>query len=115
MTTALTKTTAPDSYASATVAVTENAADTGSQNHYVSTGKELIIFRNSNATTAYTITITSQTDDYGRLGHITTEAIGSGIMKVFGPVKNPGWRNSSGNVLCEASNANVLISVITVP
>jgi len=97
------------------VTLTRTAADTSNQNKFTATGNDLLIFENTSADTAYTVTITSENDKYGRSGDITTEAIGSGVIKFYGPMKVHGWRDSAGVINCEASNANVKIAVIALP
>lgn len=115
MTTLLTKTTAPGAYAAAGVAVTMAAADVGAGNHFVSTGKELVIARNSGAG-GHTITITSGLDELNRTGTITAEAIAAGAIRIYGPFPQEGWTaTGTRNILISADDAEVLFGVVTLP
>lgn len=112
--TTLTRSTAPGSYGAAGAAVTFTAADVANKNQFTATGRELVIARNSGAS-AYTITITSAPDPYGRTGHITAESIAAGETKVFGPFKRSGWQQTDGFFYLEASNAAVLFGIVVLP
>ncbi len=114
MTTALTKTTAPGSYAAAGVAVTMTAADVGAGNHYACSGRDLIIAHNTGAGEHH-VTITSQVNGKQRLGTITAEAIAAGDIRIYGPLPAAGWMNASRNVLCSADNAEVKFGIVTLP
>lgn len=55
----------------------------------------LVIWRNTNATTARTVTVTSTHDPFGRLGHITAFSLAAGeeYARFFLP---SGWESSVG-------------------
>ncbi|MEE9451099.1 MAG: hypothetical protein V3V72_13700 [Ignavibacteriaceae bacterium] len=110
--TALTPTTAPGAYASALTVVTMDAADVGNGNSFVGTNEDLILAWNDSAT-PYTVTITSQTSDKGRLGTITTQAIAADAHLILGPMLNNGWADSGGLINVSASNASVKFGIIT--
>lgn len=101
----------PGSYATALTVVTMTATDVANGNHFVATGNDLILAWNDSAT-PYTVTLTSQLSSKNRLGTITTQAIAADAHLVFGPLKNEGWINSSGQVLITASNAAVKFGII---
>ena len=110
--TTLVKTVAPGGYASAGVTVTMAAADIVNKNRFVASGNDLVVAYNSSVG-ALTVTIESSDDERGREEDITAEAIAAGAMRVFGPFKNLGWRQSGLSYLhLEASAADVLLGVI---
>lgn len=98
------------SYAASMTAVTFTASDTVNGNSVLSTGKELIVARNTGGA-SYTLTLTSVVDAFGRLGTIT-ETLAAGAYRAFGPVQVAGWRQA-GNVLwLDGSNAAIEIAVL---
>lgn len=113
----LTKTVAPGGYAAAGVALTI-AASTGasgsSGNQFVSTGKELVIAQNTDAS-PHTVTITSSNDPFGRAGTITAESIAAGAFHIFGPFPTPGWQQGDGMVYLEATDITVKFAVVVLP
>lgn len=96
------------------VLLTETAADTVNFNQAVHTGKEIILARNTNVA-AQTVTITSAPDALGRIGHITADSVGIGATKIYGPFPTHGWRQVDGFLYFQASNAQVLFTVIRLP
>ena len=113
--TTLTKTTAPGGYASAGVTVTMAAADTVNKNQFVASGNDLVVAYNSSGG-GLTVTIESSNDERGREEDITAEAIAAGAVRIFGPFKNLGWRQSGEQyIYLEASAADVLLGVIQLP
>ena len=114
MATDLTKSVAPGSYASALILLTMSAADVGG-NEFVSSGNDLIIVHNTHGSIDYYVTLTSKPDPMGRLGHITQYDIPWGEIRVFGPTKNLGWRQTNGTILITAENAAIKIGIIKLP
>jgi len=112
--TALTKTAAPGGYAGAGVAVTMAVADVGNMNSVPASGNDLIVAQNTDVS-AHNITVTSVADQYGRLGHITSESIAAGAIRIYGPFKRDGWVQTDGNIYLQADNALVKFGVITLP
>jgi len=101
-------------YPTAGVTITATAADTANQNRTLHTGKEIIIARNSGASTR-TVTITSLADSQqGRTGNIAAENILAGVIKTFGPFALDGWKQTDGYIYFESNHAEVLFSVIRV-
>ncbi|KKL29024.1 hypothetical protein LCGC14_2369290 [marine sediment metagenome] len=92
-------------------AATGSSGDDGEKT--LLTGKELILIKNG--ATPRTITITSVNDEFGRTGNIAAYAIGANEFAMFGPFKQPGWRQTDGFLYFEANNAEVLIAVIRLP
>jgi hypothetical protein len=99
-------------YPTAPTTVTATAADTTNKEQTELTGREIIIFRNSGASTR-NVTITSTADDKNRTGDVTF-SLAAGAIKFIGPLGLEGWRQSSGVLYFEADHAEVLISVLRV-
>lgn len=113
----LTKTTALGAYGTYAVNaadLTMAAADVVNKNQFVASGNDLIVAHNTGAS-AYTVTISSAPDPYGRSGDIAAYSIGAGEYAVFGPMKLPGWMQTDGKVYLEASNAAVKFGVVALP
>lgn len=85
-----------------------------SSNTFVCTGKELLIARNSSTDTTYTITITSQLDEYNRSGDITAYEIGPLEYAAFKFTNTRGWRDSSGLVSFTVNNASIYVAILNV-
>lgn len=113
--TTLTKTTGVGPNPTAGVAVTMTAADVTNKNQFTLTGREILIVHNTHATTAFTFTVTSIADPYGRTGHITAESIAAGAIKALGPFSLEGWKQTDNYLYCEASDASVKFGVYTLP
>ena len=84
-------------------------------NHYVANGREIVEVWNSDGTNPYTVTITSQADEYGRTGSITTYSLAAGEFAAFGPLPKRGWANGSGEVLISGSNAAIKFLILRIP
>ena len=110
--TAITKSSAPGAFTTAGVEVVFAAADVSNKNNYIMTSDELLVARNTGASTR-TITVNSSADERGRVKDITTENILAGAYRVYGPFRSKvGWVQSGGVLHFEASNAEVEFSVI---
>ena len=94
--------------------LTMAAADTVNQNQFTCQGNDLVIAHNTGGS-AYTVTVTSADDPYGRSGDVDAYSVGAGEYAIFGPFKSPGWQQSDGKVYLEASNAAVYFGVVTLP
>ena len=110
----LAKSAAPGSYTTGGVAVTMTVAGIVNKEQFICTGKELVIAQNTGAS-AYTVTINSVADEYGRTGDITAHSIAAGAIAVFGPFSVHGWRQSNDNIYLEANNIAVKFGVIVLP
>ena len=113
--TSLTPIVAAGSYQSALTALTFTAGDNSNGNRFTPTGSELIIVWNSHATNAYTVTLTSVADGYGRLGTITAESVAAVTYKMFGPIKQLGWQQTDGYIYLDCENAAIKYCIITLP
>jgi len=82
------------------------------------TGREIILVWNSHASISYTYSVTSQTDEKGRIGDITTYNLDFGEFAVIGVglTNSPGWKNQSTGLLSViVSNAAVKWAVLKLP
>ncbi len=91
------------------------AADTVNKEEVVLTGKELLLVRNADGAGAHPITITSVNDEFGRTGNVASYSIGISEFAMFGPFKQPGWRQTDGKLYFEADNVNIEFAVIRLP
>lgn len=92
--------------------LTALAADTTNKQQTTLTGNEIIIARNSGAT-SHTVTITSTPDrSSGRSGDITGDSLAAGVTKMYGPFPLDGWRQTNGKIYFEANHVEILFSVI---
>jgi hypothetical protein len=103
------------SYATSNIAeLVMTAADAVNYNDVVARDGQMVVAHNTGAS-AYTITITSSANAYGRLGNITTYSLGAGEYAIFGPFRMDGWVQSDGRLYFEASNAAVKFGVVNLP
>lgn len=114
----LTKTIALGSYgnyATAGVAdLTMTAADTSDLNQFVANGNDLVIAHNTGAS-AYTVTITSMPDPFGRTKDIAAYQLEVGDYAVFGPFALTGWVQTDGKIYLQANNAAIKFGVVQLP
>lgn len=93
--------------------VTEQAADVANGNRFKLTSREILLCRNTNAaSTARTVTITSQPDRNGRTKDITTYSVGAGEVHAIPPLQADGWKDAEGYLNVSGSHAEMLFSVI---
>ena len=115
--TSLTKTTVPGPYADTGTVVTMTAADVANMNQFTLTGKEVVIARNSGATTR-NITFTSVNDRFGRTNDLTNTIL-AGEIKVYGPgLALEGWESVASGITymyLQADHAEVLFGVMVLP
>lgn len=112
-TTVLVPTVAPGSYGNDMLELTMAAADIVDQNHFVATGKDLVIAHNTSGG-GLTVTITSVANKWGRTRNVAAVNIGAGEYQIFGPMERKGWE-SSGIILLEASAVDVLFGIVNLP
>ena len=110
--TVLTKTTPPGAYAGTSTAVTATAADVANGNSFPLVGGEIILIRNTDAS-PQTWTATSIANSIGRVEHITAESIAAGVVRVWGPAKLEGWRQTDGSFYLTASSALVTFTILS--
>lgn len=113
-TTVLVKTAMPGPYGTAGVAITWAAADVANGNHFVHTGKEILLARNDDVG-PQTVTVTSENDPQGRTGDITTDSIAASAYATYQKFPVSGWRNTAGNIVIAASDANIFLAVLQLP
>jgi hypothetical protein len=94
--------------------LTGQAADAVNFNSTPCTGREMVIVHNTDVG-AQTVTFHSVADAFNRTGDITAYSIPAGKKAVFGPFRPSEWRQADGNLYIDASSANVLIDVVTLP
>src|SRR6476660_1851250 len=102
------------SQASAGVAITYTTGDAINGHKLTSTGKEVLIAKNTGAV-ARTVTVTSAPDQMGRTKDIAAESIAAGAERVFGPFSQLGWQQTDGTIYVDVSHAEVLLAVLTLP
>ena len=113
--TTLTKTNAPGHYATSGQTLTFTAADVTNGNQFKATGKELLIARNTDDATAYSVTVSSAPDPYGRTGDISQHSIPPLETHIFGPFPVLGWQQSDGYIYVDAENAAIELAVVVLP
>lgn len=110
------RTTVPSTYAAApVVALTFTTADPANNHQIRATGREKLIVRNNHATIAYTITITSSVDVYGRTKDVTAYSIPALATVTIGPFPLEGWVQTNGYINVDAANASLLLAVEVLP
>lgn len=114
----LPKTTALGPYGDYSVAnsadLTMTAGDVANKNQFAATGNDVVVAHNTGGS-AYTLTVTSSPDPYGRTKDISTYSIGAGEYAVFGPLELPGWVQPDGKIYLEVSNAAIKLGVVKLP
>lgn len=113
-TTLLVKTVLPGPYDTDGVTITWAAADTVNNNHFLSTGKEILLARNDDAG-AQTVTVTSTADPQGRTGDITADSIAAAAYHAWQKFPVSGWRNTAGEIVVTASDAGIFLAVLEIP
>jgi hypothetical protein len=93
------------------------ALDNVNGNSFPFTGREVIVFQNSNAGGAQTVTLASAPDAQGRTGDIAAYSIAASGFAFFYPgTGNPvGWRQSDGNVYIDCNAATVKAIILRLP
>lgn len=99
------------SYAADAADLPMTAADVANMNQFTASGRDLVVAHNTGGS-AYTVTITSSPDPYGRSRDIATYSLGAGEYAVFGPFELTGWVQTDGKVYLQASNAAVKFGVV---
>lgn len=116
--TPLVKTTALGPYGDYSVAnaadLTMAAGDVANKNDFPATGDDLVVAHNTGGS-AYTLTVTSAPDPYGRTKDITAYSIGAGEYAVFGPLELTGWVQADGKIYLEVNNAAIKLGVVKLP
>jgi hypothetical protein len=94
------------------------AADNVNGNQAPSTGREILLVRNTDAA-PQTVTVSSSPDPLNRSGDITTYSLPIGSVTpqfaVLGPFPISGWKQPDGNLYFTASAATIAFAVIQLP
>lgn len=93
------------------VTVTATAADATEKEQTLLTGRELLIARNSGASSRV-CTITSVAHPVTKRTGDIVETIPAGEMRLFGPFDVDGFKQTNGYLYFEAAHADILWSVI---
>jgi len=88
------------------------ASDTAEGTGFIPSGKDILLAQNTNVG-AQTITVTLETDEYGRAGAVTTYSIGADEIAYFGILD--GAYNTSSVVHIETSSDDVHLAVLALP
>lgn len=110
---AITVQTIPTGYDQTLDALTFTALSAGADDTFVSTGRELLIFRNDDAG-AQSVTITSETDPQGRTGD-TTLSMAAGTYAVSQLFPRVGWAASNGLISIVCTVATIYVAVLRLP
>lgn len=111
--TSLTPVSVAGGYAGAAVVCAWADADVANGNRVTSTGRELVLARNTGAAPV-SVTITSALDPFNRSGDIV-EAVAAGVTKAFGPFAQTGWRQTDGYLYLSAPSTDIEFVVLVLP
>lgn len=109
------QTLAPLANVSGARTVTWTAADTTWFDAAVSTGREILLVRNTHATDDGTVTIMGVADAYGRTANITDYVIHPGDVAFFGPLSSAGFLQANGKFWFSGSAATIEFAVVRLP
>ncbi len=110
---ALTVQTIPTAYDQTLDALTFAALSAGEDDTFVSTGRELLIFRNDDASPVV-VTITSTDDPQGRTGD-TTLSVTNATYAVSQLFPRVGWASAAGLVSIVCADADMKVAVLRLP
>lgn len=113
-TTVIVKSPLPGPYDTDGITPTWQAGDVANGNHFISTGKEILLARNDDVG-AQTVTVTSTNDPQGRTGDITADSIAAAAYAVWQKFPVSGWRNAAGEIVIAVSDAGVFLAVLQIP
>ena len=91
------------------------AADSVNGNQFVPAAGDILKARNTHATIARTITLTSIGDERGRLGTITAYNLAAGEEAYFHFGDLVGWKQADGFIYLDASTADIFWTVLRRP
>ena len=102
-------------YTGASLTWTATNSTTADGESVSSTGKDLILARNTNSsTTAYTVTITSVADSLGRTRDMSL-SVAADAYAMFGPFRQTGWKQTDGNIYFASTNNDIEFAVLRLP
>ncbi len=92
------------------------ASNSADGNYFVSTGREIILVQNADASTQ-TVTIDSVADEKNREGDITTYSMAAGDFAALGVglTNAKGWKQTSGQIYINTSDDDVKLAVLRLP
>lgn len=103
----------PGTVTAGQLAITFTAADAVNGNSFNITGHEILVIYNSAPSTAYTVTISSVPDQYGRSADITAYSVAAASFAAFSfRGGTSGWKQTDGTVHVTASNSSIEFAVI---
>jgi hypothetical protein len=80
---------------------------------FTSTGREIVILQNSGAS-AYTFTLVSSADPYGRTGDVLNYSLAAGEFAIFAP-QYAGYASGAGKITITVSNIAIKILIGRAP
>lgn len=92
------------------------ATDNSNGNYFACTGREIVIFFNSDVG-AQTVTIDSVADEKNRQADITAYSLAAGDYVCFGGglTNSKGWKQTNGQIYIDSSAAAVKVAVLRLP
>lgn len=112
--TALTIQNPPAAWGTALTVMTMTALDAANGNSFPATGREVVIFQNTDGANPQTPTIRSVADNEGRTGDesLAMAASSFAITQMY-PTK--GWQQTDGNIYIDTTSALVKAAVVRFP
>ena len=101
-------------YAGASLTWAEDNTAASGGNSTPSTGKELLLVRNTSGSTAYTVTVTSVADSLGRTRDMSL-SVAADAYAMFGPFRQTGWKQTDGNIYFASTNNDIEFAVLRLP
>ena len=95
--------------------ITPAAADSVNGNQFAALPGDIVHARNTHATLARTVTLTSSPDERGRLGNIAAYSLAAGEEMYFYFGDETGWRQPDGFIYLDASTADIVWAVLRRP
>lgn len=109
----LTPQTIPTGYDQTLDALTFAALSAGEDDTFISTGREILVFRNDDVAPV-SVTITSTADPQGRTGD-TTLSITNATYAVSQLFPRVGWAAAAGTIAIVCADADVFVAVLRIP
>lgn len=106
-------TSTPGGYAAYGRTLNFSAADPGHGNRFLSSGRDLLIVRNSSGSTQ-TVTVLAVADSYTGRVQNQSQAIAAGDEVLFGIFLADGWKRGDGYVHVDAPSADVKLAVVPI-
>ena len=113
--TTLTPVSVPTPYAIVPVEAVFTVGDQVNGNQFVSTGRELVLVRNTDAGGAHTVTVTSVANSKGRTGHITAFSVPASKEYILPFFAMDGWKQTNGYIYLDMSTTDISFCVQRLP